>query len=234
MLQRPKQILRESLTYLSRDHSMSLLLLFLVLTVFIIIPLTINQIFWIRLMAIFISLNFIAGILTITSSVVKRIIGVLLTAAVIIVSLSDDGSSSAMRIAEHALWIGYFLILGVMLVRRVFANDEVNIFRIQGAIAAYIIFGMMFSFAYMLIYYLDPSSFLISDRIDMTEFSPGYNFVYFSFVTLCTLGYGDITPLSHIAQSASILEAMIGILFPAILIARLVGLADSRNNLLKS
>lgn len=234
MLQRPKQILRESLTYLSRDHSMSLLLLFLVLTVFIIIPLTINQIFWIRLMAIFISLNFIAGILTITSSVVKRIIGVLLTAAVIIVSLSDDGSSSAMRIAEHALWIGYFLILGVMLVRRVFANDEGNIFRIQGAIAAYIIFGMMFSFAYMLIYYLDPSSFLISDRIDMTEFSPGYNFVYFSFVTLCTLGYGDITPLSHIAQSASILEAMIGILFPAILIARLVGLADSRNNLLKS
>ena len=234
MLQRPKQILRESLTYLSRDHSMSLLLLFLVLTVFIIIPLTINQIFWIRLMAIFISLNFIAGILTITSSVVKRIIGVLLTAAVIIVSLSDDGSSSAMRIAEYALWIGYFLILGVMLVRRVFANDEGNIFRIQGAIAAYIIFGMMFSFAYMLIYYLDPSSFLISDRIDMTEFSPGYNFVYFSFVTLCTLGYGDITPLSHIAQSASILEAMIGILFPAILIARLVGLADSRNNLLKS
>ncbi|KDP86646.1 hypothetical protein CF70_006185 [Cupriavidus sp. SK-3] len=48
--------------------------------------------------------------------------------------------------------------------------------------------------------------------------------IYFSFVTLTTLGYGDITPVAHAAKSLAILEALIGQLYPAIVLARLVSL----------
>jgi hypothetical protein len=110
----------------------------------------------------------------------------------------------------------------------VFANDEVNYHRIQGAIAVYIIFGMIFSFIYLLIYNLNHDAFMISERLSQVDTKSDYNFLYFSFVTLCTLGYGDISPVSHTAQSFAILEALLGILFPAILIARLMSLTKSK------
>lgn len=228
MLERPSNIVSKSLTYLSRDNSMSLLLGILVLTVFVLYPLAGNHILWMRVLALFISINFITGVFVLTGSRIKRIMGLGLTLAVFAVSLLDDGNSMTVRILEYCLWIMYFFLLGVMLVRRVFSDDEVNIFRIEGAIAAYIIFGLMFAFGYMLIYVIDPSAFNLHERLQMGDHRSGFHFVYFSFVTLCTLGYGDISPVTHIAQSVAIFEALFGILFPAILIARLVGLAGSK------
>lgn len=228
MLERPSKIVSKSFTYMSRDNSMSLLLIILLLTVFVMYPLAGNHILWMRVLALFISMNFITGVFVLTESMIKRVLGLGLTLAVLVMSLLDDGHSPSMRIIEYVLWITYFLLLGVMLVRRVFSDDEVNIFRIEGAIAAYIIFGLMFAFGYMLIYSVDPSGFNLSERLNMADHRSGFHFVYFSFVTLCTLGYGDISPVSHIAQSVAIFEALFGILFPAILIARLVGLAGSK------
>lgn len=228
MLERPPNMISRSLSYLRRDNSMSLLLIILVLTVFVLYPLAGNHILWMRVLALFIGINFITGVFILTQSRVKRLLGLGVTLTVFAVSLLDDGDSMTMRILEYSLWILYFLLLGLMLVQRVFSGDEVNIFRIEGAIAAYIIFGLMFAFGYMLIYVVDPSAFNLHERLQMGDHRSGFHFVYFSFVTLCTLGYGDISPVSHIAQSVAIFEALFGILFPAILIARLVGLAGTK------
>ncbi len=228
MVPRPARIVHNSFSYLRRDNSMSLLLGFLVLTVFVFYPLAGNQWLWLRLLALFISINFIVGVMVLTQSRVKRVLGILLTIAVLTLSFFDNGHNLVIRVLVQSLWILYFLLLGVMLVQRVFSDDEVNVFRIQGAIAAYILFGLMFSFIYMLISAVDPMAFNLVDRLQTTPHQAGFHFVYFSFVTLCTLGYGDVTPVSNIAQSVAILEALFGILFPAILIARLVGLAGSK------
>lgn len=231
MVPRPSHIVHKSFSYLRRDNSMSLLLGVLVLTVFVFYPLAANQLLWLRLLALFISINFVTGVMVLTQSRVKRLMGIGLTIVVLTLSWFDNGHNLVIRILVQSLWIMYFLLLGVMLVQRVFSDEEVNVFRIQGAVAAYILFGLMFAFGYTLIFTVDPMAFNMVDRLQAEDHQAGFHFVYFSFVTLCTLGYGDITPVSNIAQSVAILEALFGILFPAILIARLVGLASSKKGI---
>jgi uncharacterized membrane protein len=55
-----------------------------------------------------------------------------------------------------------------------------------------------------------------------------YDFIYYSYVNLCTVGFGDITPVVPISQSISILEAIIGVLFPTVLIGYLISDATSK------
>lgn len=86
----------------------------------------------------------------------------------------------------------------------------------------------MWAFVYSLMESIHPGSFSIAEG----QINAGRSlYVYYSFVTLTTLGYGDITPMTAPANSISILEAIIGKLFLAILIARLVGIhiAQSMN-----
>ena len=219
---------KKSVSFWSNDKSLSLFLISLVVTVFIVYPVAQDHIFWLRCLAVFIGVNFITGVFLLTQNKFKRLTGIVFAIVTIIISLIDNGTSVNWRIAKLSLWIIYFIFLALLILKRVFLDEEVNLYRIQGAVAAYIIFGLVFAFIYLIIYILDSQAFLINERILQSTAHSDYNFVYFSFVTLCTLGYGDISPLSHIAQSVSLLEALTGILFPGILIARLVGLTGSK------
>jgi hypothetical protein len=222
------RVFKKSISFWSNDKSLSLLLISLVLTFFVIYPIAQDHIFWLRSLAVFIGINFITGVFLLTRNKFKRLTGLVFAIVTIVISLIENGISVKWRIAELSLWIIYFIILALLILKRVFFDEEVNLYRIQGAVAAYIIFGIVFAFIYLLIFTLDSQAFLINERILQSSAHRDYNFVYFSFVTLCTLGYGDISPLSHIAQSVSLLEALTGILFPGILIARLVGLTGGK------
>jgi voltage-gated potassium channel len=91
---------------------------------------------------------------------------------------------------------------------------------IHGAIVVYLLIGFLWSFIYALLDTLHPGSFS-----HMNEKIFGHRpFVYFSFVTLTTLGFGDITPQTPLAQSFTILEAIIGQLYLIIQVSWLVGL----------
>jgi hypothetical protein len=101
--------------------------------------------------------------------------------------------------------------------------------RIMGAIAAYLLIGLLWSLIYGFIEFLEPGSFSIpEDMLARMEARPHdipvSIFAYFSFVTLATLGYGDVTPIGAAARTFSSFEAVVGQLFIAITIARLVGL----------
>jgi Ion channel. len=93
--------------------------------------------------------------------------------------------------------------------------------RVQGAVAVYLLFGLIWAFAYDFVILHAPQAFH-ADELTVQHGPLTPTLIYFSFTTLTTVGYGDITPIHPIARSLAMLEAFVGQLFPAILIARLV------------
>lgn len=111
------------------------------------------------------------------------------------------------------------LVVALVLLAQVFRQGAVTSYRIQGAIAVYLAFGMGWAHAYHITELLHPGSF--SPEGAMSNVG---DWVYYSFVTLSTVGYGDITAIRPIARSLSIGEALTGQLYLAVLIARLVAM----------
>jgi hypothetical protein len=116
-----------------------------------------------------------------------------------------------------------FLVLGVAVGINVFGSGNSLKDRIFGAIVLYLLIGMVWAFAYAVVDLFLPQSF--AGRSDASP-DPA-DWVYFSFVTLTTVGYGDITPVHPAARVLAVAEALIGQLYPAILIGRLVSLQIS-------
>ena len=111
--------------------------------------------------------------------------------------------------------------MALVVLAQTFRAGPVNFHRIQGAVAAYLLLGLAWALAYELVSLLAAGAFSFAgsggpERPD---------FVYFSFVTLTTVGYGDVTPVHPVARSLAVAEALTGQLYPAILLARLVSLA---------
>ena len=102
----------------------------------------------------------------------------------------------------------------------------INMNIVSGAVCTYLLIGVMFAFLYSLLFMLDPSSFT-NVSVNVDDVSP-LNFLYYSFVTLTTLGFGDITPSSMTAKFWSITEAIMGVLFIAVLIGRIVSLVGNK------
>jgi hypothetical protein len=116
-----------------------------------------------------------------------------------------------------------------------YVNEEgpVTSQRIQAAVAAYLLLTMAFALGYMLISFLIPGSFHFPDKPpEMGDPRFGYIFHYFSISTITTLGYGDIVPVHPFSRTLATTEALVGQLYPVILLARLVSLSvvDSRRS----
>ena len=88
---------------------------------------------------------------------------------------------------------------------------------LAGAVAAYLLLGITYGLTYGLIARLNPDAF--RDTVIPTKVLQPSEFIFFSFVTLTTLGYGDIVPWSAHARSVVILESVTGIMYPAVLMA---------------
>jgi hypothetical protein len=123
----------------------------------------------------------------------------------------------------------FFSMITVVILRHILSVREVTSDTILGAICAYLVLGIVWTMVYSLMELLTPGSFL-HGGVNISVGFPGSrepaisNFIYYSFVTLTTLGYGDITPNSSPAAALSSLEAVTGQFYIAILIARFVGL----------
>jgi len=113
-----------------------------------------------------------------------------------------------------------FAYLAIILMSYLFKAKNITSDIILGAICAYFLVGLMWAYIFVTMEIFQPGSFQIA-RGMMTDSQP---FVYYSFVTLTTLGYGDITPLTSQARSLSLLEAVFGQIYLAVVIARLVGI----------
>jgi hypothetical protein len=128
-----------------------------------------------------------------------------------------------------------FLIAGLALIAFVVANllrfvlraPSVNTEVLCASISAYLMLGLLWTVAYWLVAQVTPNAFAFNTNTGTKETMVGFNAFYFSFITLSTVGYGDITPVSRIARWLAAMEAMTGLLYVTVLIARLVSLYSS-------
>jgi hypothetical protein len=111
--------------------------------------------------------------------------------------------------------------MAFVVLAQAFRKGPVSVHRIQGAVAGYLLLGLGWALAYQLVTLLAAGAFVSSGPAGPDR----YRWVYFSFVTLTTVGYGDVTPVHPVARSLALMEALTGQLYPAILLARLVALA---------
>lgn len=123
------------------------------------------------------------------------------------------------------LFIGFLI---VRILKDFLTGSRISSEQIFGAVCAYLLLGILFSTIYGFIVLVDPSAFAVTDGLaerladDARPHGTGV-FTYFSFVTMSTLGYGDITPVSPAARGFAWLQAVVGQLYLAITIAALVG-----------
>jgi Ion channel len=131
-------------------------------------------------------------------------------------------------------WAVFLAFAAVVILRHVLAATRVSNDTISGAICCYLLLGVFFAFLYAAVALAYPGSFIIDGKTitaNLTSFFYQHEIgrlIYFSFVTLATVGYGDITPLSPPARSLAMLESVAGQFYVAILIARLVSIRYSR------
>lgn len=119
----------------------------------------------------------------------------------------------------------YCALMAAIVFARVFRDREVTLARIEGAVAAYILLGLMWAGFYETIMIFDPRAFSFAVAGPIEGRVLRARLTYFSFVTLTTVGYGDITALHSTARGLAMIEALIGQLYPAILIGGLVSMA---------
>ena len=123
-----------------------------------------------------------------------------------------------------ALFLGYAVI---NILRIVVQSEEVTKETIYAAIVAYMLMALMWAFLYMILELLAPGSFSFPEKGFRAE---TMRFKYFSLVTITTLGYGDITPLTNKASALVLVEALVGQIYLVVLVAWLVGMHVSHRN----
>jgi len=117
-----------------------------------------------------------------------------------------------------ALFYGY-TVLNILHI--VVKSEEVTRETIFAAVVAYLLIALMWAYLYMILEIVIPGSFSVPERSIRAE---TMQFEYFSFVTITTLGYGDIIPLTNKASALALLEALIGQIYLVVLVAWLVGM----------
>ena len=212
------------LGFWASERSLSLLAAVIVLSVFVIGPLTEPHGPGKVVLALAYMAILVTGIATVSHTLVSKIViyaVALLSAVAWAVSLWEDSNlAQAGRTLSSAV---FSLLLSGVVFHHIFRAGHVSVHRISGAVAAYILIGLVFAFLYDAIERLAPGSFNF-ETAGARGIALNDPMAYFSFTTLTTVGYGDVTPQTPLTQSLTNIEALIGQLFPAILISRLVAL----------
>jgi len=146
---------------------------------------------------------------------------------------TQDGFLPIIQSVLVAAFLGYiaYVVLNSILRSRGVTSHEVF-----GALSVYLLLGMTWEFFYAICLQFDPGAISFPEGTYTINSVPSesgasmQSLTYFSFVTLSTLGYGDILPVSRLARTLAWMEAVFGQLFLAVLVARLVGLMTTQKN----
>ncbi len=181
------------------------------------------------LMNTFITAIFISGTYAVSKKIYITITAVSLALPMLVsIWISHFVDMSFLVFVGDCFGIAFIAFLVIIILSFIFGEHEVTINVIYASIVVYLLIAIMWRFVYLVLESIHPGSFAIGNsQIDVGR----RLYIYYSFVTITTLGYGDITPTTDLANSFSFLEAVTGQLYIAILIARLVGMhiAQSMN-----
>lgn len=151
---------------------------------------------------------------------VRRLLKALAIGTFVTHTLAVAGGEAAIGLVGTGLYATFFAVVLAALLAHVMAPSPVDNNKLFGAVSVYLVAGAMWGLVYILLEGLQPGAFR---GIEGNE-----SLMYFSLVTLTTLGYGDVTPVSPIARTLAALEAVCGQVYLAILVAWLVGMRASR------
>ena len=121
----------------------------------------------------------------------------------------------------------FFISVFIIAAKQVLFVGDVDTNKIIGSLTLYILLGLIWAVIYLLLIAMDPQAF---SGIESSNWQQGFSRVaYYSFVTLTTLGYGDILPTNHIAEFFVYMEAIIGVFYMAIIVSSLLSLHLTAN-----
>jgi hypothetical protein len=207
-----------------REPSLTALLACLLLLTFVVTPLVGLGVIGQVAAGVSWALLGVLSVLVVSNRRAAVVVILVATAAGLATAIIDRPTALSAVVARGSATVA-LAVLGGVIGRAAFGPGRVTWHRIQGAVALYLILGLVFAHLYGLVHVLVPEAF--------ANVPPGLNahavfyrghLLYFSFETLTTTGYGDIVPLHPVARGLATLEAVIGQLFPATLLARLVSL----------
>jgi Ion channel len=177
----------------------------------------------VSLVEIFLAANLIAGIIPMRNRNERRLLLVIVLGIAVMMRLGagwiDQATLSA---ASLAIWTILALLAAASALSFAFRARSIDREHVYAALSAYLLAGIFFGVFYWVLEQIWPGSFALAGA-----FSPN-SAIYFSFVTLATLGYGDIVPRTDVARGLATVEGVGGQLFLAVLIARLVSLYTRR------
>ncbi len=138
-------------------------------------------------------------------------------------------------VMSELLLLVFYLLLSAMILTHVVRSPRVSMDNVMGAACVYLVMGFIWAKLFILVEWFQPGSFTLAPLI--SEGSGGAQLstqeagqlTYLSFITLTTVGYGDLTPIKPAARMLAMLEGLAGQLYVAIMIARLVALQVSQN-----
>ncbi len=204
-----------------RESGMLVLLLLLLFTVFV-VPNFVHAIRHARLVDdVMLTLILVSGVVAVADH--RRLATVLAVLSLVVLTVRWSewvvplGILPAFRFGSS---LCAMLVLACAVGINVFAAGHAVGDRVFGAVVLYLLLGLIWAVAYAAVDAAIPGAFAGVERHD--DAPPDW--VYFSFVTLTTVGYGDITAVARGARTLAILEALVGQLYPAVIIARLVSL----------
>jgi hypothetical protein len=180
------------------------------------------------ILSVLFSLVLVAAVFAVANR--KRSLAIALVLAIPAITLRWINQLRPDLVHPAAFLVGAIFLLAFVighLLYFVLRAPVVNVEVLCASIAAYLMLGLMWTVAYWLVDQLTPGGAFSFNTNRGAQSMNGFTGFYFSFITLSTVGYGDITPVSQAARWLAALEAMTGLLYVAVLIARLVSLYSS-------
>src|SRR6478609_8016394 len=155
---------------------------------------------------------------------VGKLIGISIASTMLLLAIFMIwNENQLLTIVYTGLATGNLIYIIILVINEIFAGGEITVYKIGGSVAVYILLGQLWSLLYLTTYIIDPGAFTYGGSMIQID-DALKQLSYFSFVTLTTIGYGDIIAISPMARVLSMMEGLLGQLFPAIFIAKLVSL----------
>jgi hypothetical protein len=171
------------------------------------------------------ALAFVAAVYAVSDKRTQWVTGLILalTAGVLntISTLQTGSSLVVLSLISTVIFLGFTLLT---LLRSVLRTETVTRDTIYGAISVYLLMAFVWGIAYLLLETIQPGGLSMDAARHSKHTVDWFDCMFYSFVTLTSLGYGDMVPISPQCRSLSVVEAVSGIMYVAVLVARLVGL----------
>jgi len=217
---------RQPVSFFSgRDRGMVFFLAFLVLATIFVPMVALSQAGRLALSFIFVLTLISGAFATIQHRITIYLVIVLAVSTLAVDLVAEFAPSHGSPALETTLRLACLSILVFMTLKRTLRPGPVTVYRVMGGIAGYLLIGFTWTFAYQLVVHQSPGAIHFASGVaDIPSRQPNH-LLYFSFVTLTTVGYGDAYPVHPVARSLAVAEALVGQLYIAILISSLVGMA---------